>query len=59
MATERKKKTMMKVELLQALKDIRDALDPDNPDSFRCDDPEGASDYAYEKARKAVEEYKP
>ncbi len=45
---------MMNVELLQALKDIRDALDADNPDSFRSDDPEGASDYAYEKARSSI-----
>jgi hypothetical protein len=37
-------------ELLQTLKDIRDALNPDDADSFRCDDPEGAMDYAHQKA---------
>ena len=44
----------MNIELLQALKDIRDALDVEDPDSWRCDDSEGAMDCSYEKARRAI-----
>lgn len=45
---------MLNVELLQALKDIRDELDPDNCDNQRADDPEGALDAAYERARRVI-----
>ena len=45
---------MVTVELLQALKDIRDELDPDNCDNQRADDPEGALDATYERARRVI-----
>ena len=40
--------------LREALTSIARILDPDNEDSYRCDDPEGAMDTAHFKAKSAL-----
>jgi len=40
--------------LFDALTVIKGHLDPDDPNSYRADDPEGAMDTAFERARQAL-----
>ena len=40
--------------LVDALTVIKGHLDPDNPSNYRADDPEGAMDTAFERARQAL-----
>ncbi len=40
--------------LVDALTVIKGHLDPDDPTNYRADDPEGAMDTAFERARQAL-----